>query len=131
MSWPGGKHYSCSQQSFVGSLISRIHFSLFRTGGVLSHLNSSTDRLARFSPRDLCSLVTLPCNLCSIGRIANPSCSACEYPSQNPFHLILYCPATDFAQLVLSRLSLQPVVQALGELLASGAPRSSAMPPHP
>ena len=38
-------------------LISRFHFS--RTGGVLSHLNSSTHRFPRFPPRNLCSLVKL------------------------------------------------------------------------
>ena len=38
-------------------LTSRIHSS--RTGGVLSHLNSSTPRFPRFPPRNLCSLVML------------------------------------------------------------------------
>ena len=30
-----------------------------------------------------------------IGRIGNPSCSACGHSSQNIFQLILHCPATD------------------------------------
>ena len=30
------------------------------------------------------------------GRIENPSCSACDHPSQDTSHLILHCPATDF-----------------------------------
>ena len=30
-----------------------------------------------------------------IGRIENPSCSACGYQSQDTFHLVLHCPATD------------------------------------
>ena len=29
-----------------------------------------------------------------IGRIENPSCSACRHPSQDVSHLILHCPAT-------------------------------------
>ena len=51
-----------------------------------------------------CVLSRLRCNghsllLCSclsrIGRIENPSCSACGYSSQDTSHLILHCPATD------------------------------------
>ena len=34
--------------------------------------------------------------LSRIGRIKNPSCSACGHPSQDTFHLILHCPAMDF-----------------------------------
>ena len=46
----------CSLSSFI----SRIHsFLFFRTGGVLSHRNSSTHRFPRSPPRNLCSLVTL------------------------------------------------------------------------
>ena len=33
--------------------------------------------------------------LSRIGRIENPSCSACGYSSQDISHLILHCPATD------------------------------------
>ena len=33
--------------------------------------------------------------LSRIGRIENPSCSACGHPSQDISHLILHCPATD------------------------------------
>ena len=33
--------------------------------------------------------------LSRIGRIENPSCSACGHPSQDTSHLILHCPATD------------------------------------
>ena len=39
----------------LSPLISRNHFS--RTGGVLSHRNSSTHRFPRFPPRNLCSLM--------------------------------------------------------------------------
>ena len=69
--------------------------------------------------------------LSRIGRIENPCCSACGHPSQDISHLILHCPATDSAPLILWRLSvfLRPLVQALGSFPASGAPWSSAMPP--
>ena len=36
----------------------------------------------------------------------NPSCSTCVHSSQDSFHLILNCPATDSAPLVLGRLSV-------------------------
>ena len=51
-----------------------------------------------------CVLSRLCCNghslllgsyLSRIGRIENSSCSACGHPSQDIFHLILHCPATD------------------------------------
>ena len=51
-----------------------------------------------------CVLCRLPCNghslllgsyLSRIGRIENPSCSACGHSSQDTSHLILHCPATD------------------------------------
>ena len=60
MSWPDGERYSRSLQSLVVSLllslVSTILFS--RTGGVLSHRNSSTHRFPWFPPRNLCSLIT-------------------------------------------------------------------------
>ena len=59
MSWPDGKRYLCHLQSLVVSLllffVSIIIFS--RTGCVLSHRNSSTNRLHRFPLKNLCSLV--------------------------------------------------------------------------
>ena len=51
-----------------------------------------------------CVLSHLRCNghslllgsyLSRIGRIENPSCSACGHPSQDISHLVLHCPATD------------------------------------
>ena len=51
-----------------------------------------------------CVLSLLRCNghnlllssyLSRIGRIENPSCSACRHSSQNTSHLILHCPAKD------------------------------------
>ena len=43
--------------SLLLSLLPSFRFS--RTGGILSHRNSSTHRFYRFPPRNLCSLVTL------------------------------------------------------------------------
>ena len=69
--------------------------------------------------------------LSRIGRIENPPCSACGHSFQDTSHLILHCPATGSAPLTLWRLSvsLRPLVQALGNCPASGAPWPSAMPP--
>ena len=148
MSWPDGERYSRHLQFLVVflllSLVSTLLFS--RTGGVLSHLNFSTHRLPRFSPRNLCSLVMLAvlfrlrCNGHSLlsscyvsrnGRVENPSCSACGYSSQDTSHLILHCPAMDLcAAHSLAALYLLTTSGAdPGELPASGAPWSSAMPP--
>ena len=60
MSWPDGERFLRLLQSLVVilllSLVSTVTFS--RTGGVLSHRNSSTHRFPRFLPRNLFSLVT-------------------------------------------------------------------------
>ena len=86
-----------------------------------------------------CVLSRLRCNghslllgsyLSRIGRIENPSCSACGHSSQDTSHLILHCPATDSLRSSLFGDSLRPLLQTLGSCLASGAPWSSAMP-HP
>ena len=95
--------------SLLLSLVSTLVFS--RTGGVLSHLNSLTHKVPSISTEELvlprharCVLSRLRCNehsllvgsyLSRIGRIENPSCSACGHSSQDTSHLILYCPATD------------------------------------
>ena len=82
-----------------------------------------------------CVLSRLRCNehsvlsgsyLSGIGRIENPSCSACGHSSQDTTHLILHCPATDSLRRSLFGDSL---VQALGSCPASTAPWSSAMLP--
>ena len=95
----------------LSSLISRMHSCLFshwrRT--VSSKFfdaqvpSISTGKLVL--PRHArCVLSNLRCNghslllgfyLSRIGRIENPSCSACGHSSQNTSHLILHCPATD------------------------------------
>ena len=60
MSWRNRERYSCPLQSLLVSLLSLVSTFVFsRTGGALSHRNSSTRRFARFPPRNLCSLVTL------------------------------------------------------------------------
>ena len=126
MSWQDREHYLRPVQSLLVSvrlsLVSTLFFS--RTGGVLSHLNSSTCRLPRIStkklvlPRHACCVFScLRCNghsllfgsyLSRIGRIENPSCSACGHPSQDTSHLVLHCPAMDslFRSLFGDSLSL-------------------------
>ena len=87
-----------------------------------------------------CVLSRLRCNghslllgsyLSRIGRIENPSCSACGHSSQDTSHLILHCPARDSLRRSLfgDSISLRPLVQTLGSCSAFGAPWSSAMPP--
>ena len=67
--------------------------------------------------------------LSRIGRIENPSCSACGHSSQNTSHFILHCPATDsFRRSTLWRPSVS--LRPLASCPASGAPWSSAMPPY-
>ena len=61
MSWLHGVRYLCHPQSLVVSLllflVSTLLFS--RTGGVLSHRSSLTDRFPQFPLRNMCSLVML------------------------------------------------------------------------
>ena len=61
MRWPNGVRYFYPPQSLVVSLLLPLVSTLFfsRTGGVLSHLNSSTHRFLRFPSKNLCSLVML------------------------------------------------------------------------
>ena len=70
---------------------------------------------------------SLPLSSClfRIGRIKNPSCSACGHSSQNTSHLILHCPATDSLR---RSLSLRPLVQALGVVRLLGL---HSLPPCP
>ena len=111
MSWPDGERYLCPPQSLVVSLllslVSTLVFS--QTGVVLSHRNSLTRRFPRFPPRNLCSVVMLAVSsfvyaatdtaffqvLSRIGRIENPSCSACGHSPQYTSYLILHCPGTN------------------------------------
>ena len=110
MSLPDGKRCLRLPQSLVVSLL--LSLVLSRTGSVLSLQSILTHRFPRFPLRNLCSLVMLAvsslvfrsCNghslllgsyLSRIGRIENPSCSACGHSSQDTSHVILHCPATD------------------------------------
>ena len=103
--------------SFLLSLVSTLVFS--RTGGILSHRNSSTQFPSIATeelvlPRDArCVLSRLRCNehslllslyLSKIGRIENPSCSACRRSSQDTSALSSYrlCAAHSLATLCLS-----------------------------
>ena len=131
----------------LSALSSRIHSCLFSDWGRTVSSKFIDTQASSISTEELvllhharCVLSRLRCNGHSllfssyffrIGRIENPSCSACEHPSQGTSHLILHCPATDSAPLILWRLSvsLRPLVQALGSCPVSGAPWSSAMPP--
>ena len=60
MSWPDGERYLRPPQSLVVSLVLSLVSTLFfsRTGGVLSHRNSSIHRFPQFPPRNFCSLVS-------------------------------------------------------------------------
>ena len=91
-------------------------------------------RHARCVPSHLCCngySFLLSSYLFRIGRIDNPSCSACGHLSQDTSHLILHCPATDSLRRSLfgDSVSLRPLVQILGSCPASEAPCSSAMLP--
>ena len=130
MSWPDGEHYSCPLQSLcsLSPHITRIHSSLFsdwrRTVSskfLVSQVSSiSTEELVL--PRHArCVLSRLRCNghslllssyLARIGKIENPSCSACRHSFQDTSHLILHCSATDSLRHSLFSDSLPPLVKA-------------------
>ena len=131
------------------SLISRIHSGLISDWRRTVSSKFFDTQVPSISTEELvlpchacCVLSRLCCNrhslllgsyLSRIGRIENPSCSACVHSSQDTSHLVLHCPAMDSAPLTLWRLSisLRPLVQTMGSCLASGVPWSSAMPPIP
>ena len=95
----------------LSPLISRIHSSLFShwrrtiSSKFFDTLVPSISTEELVLPRHArCVLSRLRCNehilllgsyLSRIGRIENPSCSACGHSSQDISHLILHCPATD------------------------------------
>ena len=138
MSLPDGVSYLRPPLSLVVSLISdwrRTVSSKFFDTQVPS---ISTEELVL--PRHArCVLSRLRCNghslllgsyVSRIGKIENPTCSACGHSSQDTSHLILHCPATDSLRRSLFGDSLRPLVKALGSCPASVAGWSSAMP-HP
>ena len=112
MSWPDGVRYLRPLQSLVVSLLLSLVSTLVlsRTGDALSHLNTLT-QVSSIATEELvhpcharCVVSRLRCNgyslllgsyLSRIGRIENPSCSACGHSSQDTFYLILHCPAMD------------------------------------
>ena len=131
----------------LSPLISRIHSCLFSDWRRTVSSKFFDTQVPSISTKELvlphhahCVLSCLRCNghslllgsyLSRIGRIENPSCSACGHLSQDTSHLVLHCPAMDSAPLTLWRLSvsLQPLVQTLGSYPDSGALWSPAMPP--
>ena len=97
----------CSLSSFI----SRIHSSLFSDWRHTVSSKFFDTQVSSISTEELvllrharCVLSRLRCNghslllssyLSTIGRIKNPSCSACGHPSQDTSDLLLHCPATD------------------------------------
>ena len=95
----------------LSPLISRIHFCLFSDWRRTVSSKFVDTQVPSISNEELvlprharCVLSSLRCNghsllldsyLSRIGRIENPSCSACGHPSQDTSHLVLHCPATD------------------------------------
>ena len=93
------------------SLISRIHYRLISDWRRAVSSKFFDIQVPSISTKELvlsrharCVLYRLRCNghslllgsyLPRIGRIENPSCSACGHLSQGTSHLILHCPATD------------------------------------
>ena len=120
MSWPDGECYLCPPQSFLVSLLISLVSTLISDWRHTVSLKIFDTQVSSISTEELvlprhgrCVLSRLRCNgrslllgsyLFRIGRIANPSCSACGHLSKDISHLILHCPATDFALLVLWRL---------------------------
>ena len=94
------------------SLISRIHSRLISDWRRTVSSKYFDTQVPSISTEELvlprharCVLSRLRCNghslllgsyLSRIGRIENPSCSACGHSSQDISHLILHCPPTDF-----------------------------------
>ena len=92
-------------------LISRIHSCLFSDWRRTVSSKYFDTQVSSISTEDLvfprharCVLSHLRCNghslllvsyLSGIDRIESPSCSACGHSSQDTYHLILHCPATD------------------------------------
>ena len=95
----------------LSPLISHIHSFLFSDWRRTVSSKYFDTQVSSISTEELvlprharCVLSGLRCNghsllldsyLPRIGRIENPSCSACGHSSQDTSHLILYCPATD------------------------------------
>ena len=144
MSWPDGERYLRSLQSLVVSFLLSLASTLVCDWKRTVSSKFFDTQAPSISTKELvlprharCVLSRLRSNgyglllssyLSGIGRIENPSCSACGFSSQDISHLILNCPASDSLRRSLF-VSLRPLFQALGSFPASGAPWSSAMPP--
>ena len=106
----------------LSPLISRIHSSPFSGWRRTVSSKFFDTQVSLISTKELvlpryacCVLSRLRCNrhslllssyFCRIGRIENPCCSVCGHPSQDTFHLILHCSATDYLEnFCLSRTS--------------------------
>ena len=114
MSWLDGERYLRPPLSLVSlsPLISRIHSCLISDWRRTVSSKFFDTQVPSISTEELvlprhsrCVLSRLRCNghslllgsyLSRIGRIENPSCSACGHSSLDTSHLILHCPATDF-----------------------------------
>ena len=95
----------------LSPLISRIHSCLFSDWRHTVSSKFFDTQVPSITTKELvlprharCVLSRLCCNghslllssyVSTIGRIENPSCSACGHSSQDVSHLILHCPATD------------------------------------
>ena len=111
MSWPDGERYLRPPQSLVVSLLLSFVYTLFSDWRRTVSSKYFDTQVPSISTEELvlprqarCVLSRLRCNghsllldsyLFWIGRIENPSCSACGHSSQDISHLILHCPATD------------------------------------
>ena len=113
MSLPDRECYLRLPQSpcSLSPLISGIHSCLFWNWRRTVSLKFFDTQVSSISTKELvlsrharCVPSRLRCNrhslllgsyLSRIGRIENPSCSACGHPTQDISHLILHCPATD------------------------------------
>ena len=112
LSWSDRERYLLPLQSLVFFLLSLVSTLVFsRTGRCTISSKFFDTQVPSISTEELvlsrharCVLSRLRCNghslllgshLSRIGRIENPSCSACGHPSQDTSHLILHCPATD------------------------------------
>ena len=106
----------------LSSLISRIHSCLFSDWKRTVSSKFFHTQFSSISTEELvlprhprCVLSRLRCNghsfllgsyLSRIGRIENPSCSACGHPFRNTSHLILHCSVTDSLRRLLFGNSL-------------------------
>ena len=107
----------CAIPCSLSPLISRIYSCLFSDWRRTVSSKFFDTQVSSIATEELvlhhharCVLSRLGCNRCKllfrIGRIKNPSCSACGHSSQNTSHLILQCPAMDFFRRSLSGDSL-------------------------